>query len=289
MAFKTFLGYVRLSRPVNTAFTLIAIPAACWLTGIAPHRIADIVTAALTGAFIAAGANAINDYFDIEIDRINKPNRPLPAGILSAGQAKKMWLLTSAVGIGLNLFLNMAAFIITSSAVAALYFYSSYFKKTVLMGNVLVGVMTGMTFIYGGAVAGSMRRAVFPALFAFLSNFGRELVKDIEDMKGDEAKGAMTFPICYGIQPARWAVVLTMLLLVLSTAAAVLWKTYNFYFACIVIPLDIVFLIVAAAVWIKASGRFMHRLSTGLENMHDAGIDRNYCGFFLRCQKLHLK
>ena len=265
MAFKTLSGYIRLSRPVNVAITAIAIPVACWLTGVMKDRISDIVLAALAGAFVAAGANAINDYFDIEIDRINKPTRPLPAGILSAGQAKKMWLLASTIGIGLNLFLNMPAFIIASVAVAALYFYSSYFKRTVLMGNVLVGAMTGMTFIYGGAVAGSMKRAVFPALFAFLSNFGREVIKDMEDMKGDEAKGAMTFPIRCGIRPARRVVVVTMLLLVLSTAAAALWNAYNLYFIWIVLPLDIVFLIIAAVLRISASERQMHRLSTVLK------------------------
>jgi geranylgeranylglycerol-phosphate geranylgeranyltransferase len=265
MDFKTLGGYIKLSRPVNVVITLIAIPAACWLSGIMADRVSDIVFAALTGACVAAGANAINDYFDIEIDRINKPNRPLPAGVLSAGQAKKMWLLASAAGIGLNLFLNTTAFVIACAAVAALYFYSSYFKKTVLMGNVLVGAMTGMTFIYGGAVAGSMRRAVFPALFAFLSNFGREVIKDMEDIKGDEAKGATTFPIRYGIQPARLTVALTMLLLILSTAAAVLWKAYNFYFICIVIPLDIVFVLIAATLWISNSERHMHLLSTVLK------------------------
>ena len=265
MAFKTLSGYIRLSRPVNAAITAIAIPVACWLTGVMKDRISDIILAALAGAFVAAGANAINDYFDIEIDRINKPTRPLPAGILSAGQAKKMWLLASTIGIGLNLFLNMPAFIIASVAVAALYFYSSYFKRTVLMGNVLVGAMTGMTFIYGGAVAGSMKRAVFPALFAFLSNFGREVIKDMEDMKGDEAKGAMTFPIRCGIRPARRVVVVTMLLLVLSTAAAALWNAYNLYFIWIVLPLDIVFLIIAAVLRISASERQMHRLSTVLK------------------------
>ena len=265
MAFKTLSGYIQLSRPVNAAITAIAIPVASWLTGVMKDRISDIVLAALAGAFVAAGANAINDYFDIEIDRINKPKRPLPAGILSAGQAKRMWLLTSTIGIGLNLFLNMPAFIIACAAVAALYFYSSYFKRTVLMGNVLVGAMTGMTFIYGGAVAGSMKRAVFPALFAFLSNFGREVIKDMEDMKGDEAKGAMTFPIRCGIRPARRVVVVTMLLLVLSTAAAALWNAYNLYFIWIVLPLDIVFLIIAAVLRISASERQMHRLSTVLK------------------------
>jgi geranylgeranylglycerol-phosphate geranylgeranyltransferase len=265
MAFKTLSGYIRLSRPVNAAITAIAIPVACWLTGVMKDRISDIVLAALAGAFVAAGANAINDYFDIEIDRINKPKRPLPAGILSAGQAKRMWLLTSTIGIGLNLFLNMPAFIIASAAVAALYFYSSFFKRTVLMGNVLVGTMTGMTFIYGGAVAGSMKRAVFPALFAFLSNFGREVIKDMEDMKGDEAKGAMTFPIRCGIQPARRVVIVTMLLLVLSTAAAALWNAYNLYFIWIVLPLDIVFLTIAAVLRISVSERQMHRLSTVLK------------------------
>jgi 4-hydroxybenzoate polyprenyltransferase len=75
----------------------------------------------------------------------------------------------------------------------------------------------------------------------------------------------MTFPIRCGIRPARRVVVVTMLLLVLSTAAAALWNAYNLYFIWIVLPLDIVFLIIAAVLRISASERQMHRLSTVLK------------------------
>jgi geranylgeranylglycerol-phosphate geranylgeranyltransferase len=125
--------------------------------------------------------------------------------------------------------------------------------------------MTGMAFLYGGAAAGSIQRAVLPAVFAFLSNFGREVVKDVEDVKGDEAKGAKTFPVRYGVVLALRIAALTMILLVLSTAEAIRQNIYNAYFTLTVLPLDVVFLIIAGVLCSSVSDRVLHRISALLK------------------------
>ncbi len=87
-------------------------------------------------------------------------------------------------------------------AVVLLYYYSARLKRTIIAGNVVVGFMTGMAFIYGGTTVGHVERALIPAIFAFLINFARELVKDVEDIEGDKKEQAVTLPVKYGIRPA---------------------------------------------------------------------------------------
>ena len=84
--------------------------------------------------------------------------------------------------------MNSAALLIVVLSIALLYFYSARLKRTVLIGNLVIGLMTGMAFIYGGVVVGRMERAVVPAIFAFLVNLARELLKDVEDMEGDRKR-----------------------------------------------------------------------------------------------------
>ncbi len=72
-------AFVQLSRPVNILIIVASIPVACWIAGGTIQDLFIIFLAALTGALVTAGANAINDSFDIEIDRINRPDRPLPS------------------------------------------------------------------------------------------------------------------------------------------------------------------------------------------------------------------
>ena len=100
------IAYVQLSRPVNVLITFVSIPVACWIAGEIPFPCFVILLAGITGALVAAGANALNDAFDIDIDRINRPDRPLPRGALAPNDAKRMWLIVSIAAIGINLFLN---------------------------------------------------------------------------------------------------------------------------------------------------------------------------------------
>ena len=232
---KKLLAYIQLSRPVNVLITFVSIPVACWIAGGTAAPWHSLLLAGMTGALVAAGANAINDSFDIDIDRINRPERPLPRGTLTPRDAWKMWLLVSIAALGINLFLNSTAFLVVCLSIALLYWYSAWFKRTVLVGNLLIGLMTGMAFIYGGVVAGRVERALIPAVFAFLVNLARELVKDVEDMEGDRNEHAVTLPIRYGVVPALVLAAASLLVLIGTTIAAILFGLYNSTFLYIVL------------------------------------------------------
>jgi geranylgeranylglycerol-phosphate geranylgeranyltransferase len=262
---ENFNGYVRLSRPVNVLITLVSIPVACWIAGGTAGDWFLILLAALAGALVTAGANAINDAFDIEIDRINRPNRPLPRGILKQRDARRMWLVMSIPAIGINIFINLFALLIVLFAVVLLYYYSARLKKTILAGNFVVGLMTGMTFIYGGAVIGSIDRAIIPALFAFLVNLARELVKDVEDIEGDRMKDAVTLPVRYGVKLSLGLSTALLLLLIGTTIAAASSAVYHKPFLYIVLIADLLMIVSIVMMWQNYSPVNLRRVSTTLK------------------------
>ena len=265
MNFNKLKAYIHLSRPVNVLITFVSIPVACWIAGGTTVPWFAVLFAGTTGALVTAGANAINDVFDIDIDRINRPDRPLPSGALTPFEAKRMWLIVSAAAFGLNLFLNSAALLITVFSIALLYFYSARFKRTVLVGNLVVGLMTGMAFIYGSVVAGKIERGVVPALFAFLVNLARELLKDVEDVKGDRIEKAMTMPVRYGATPSLILATASLLLLIAATITVALFHWYPIVFFYIVLAADCLMCVSMILMWLDHSSASMRRVSTVLK------------------------
>ena len=258
-------AYIQLSRPINVLITFISIPIACWITGGDAIDWLKYFFASLTGALVTAGANAINDSFDIEIDRINRPERPLPKGMLTQQDAELMWLTTSVTAIAVNILFNFSALMIVVFAVVLLYYYSSTLKRTVILGNMVVGIMTGMAFIYGGVVAGTIDRAIMPALFAFLSNFSREIIKDIEDIEGDKKGNAVTLPIKYGIKTALIITTILLVLLIYSTIIAVKSEIYKQSFLYIVFLADLLIIVSIMMMWQNQSPKQMRKVSNNLK------------------------
>ena len=262
---EKLIAYFQLSRPVNVLMTFVSIPVACWIAGGNSLPWFIILFAGMTGALVAAGANAINDVFDIDIDRINRPDRPLPCGTLTQYEAKRMWLIVSSAAIGINLFLNTAALLITVFSIALLYCYSARLKRTVLAGNLVIGLMTGMAFIYGSVVAGRIERGIVPALFAFLVNLARELVKDVEDMEGDRIENAVTLPVKYGVLPPLILSTATLLLLMIATIMTAWFTLYSFAFLYIVLVADCLMIVSIILMWLDHSSTAMRRVSTILK------------------------
>jgi geranylgeranylglycerol-phosphate geranylgeranyltransferase len=262
---KKLIAYFQLSRPVNVLITFVSIPVACWISGGTSLPWFVILFAGSTGALVAAGANAINDVFDIDIDRINRPDRPLPCGALTQYEAKRMWLIVSAAAFGINLFLNSAALLVAVFSIALLYFYSARLKRTVFFGNLVIGLMTGMAFIYGGVVAGKIEHAVVPAIFAFLVNLARELLKDVEDMEGDRIENAVTMPVKYGVKPPLMLATASLLLLILATITASCVTLYSFAFLYIVLVADCLISVSIIMMWLDHSSTAMRRVSTILK------------------------
>lgn len=271
------VAFYELIRPLNVLITFLSIGAACILAGGRGDIWVSIIVASGAGALIAAGANIINDYFDIAIDRINKPNRPLPRGDISAREAWLSWLLVSFIGILLNVFLNSLAFGIAIVAVVSLYAYSAVLKRTVLVGNLLVSGMTALAFIYGGVVVENVRNAWMPAVFAFLINLAREVIKDIEDIEGDRQEGARTFPIECGVLPSVILASGILIALVVSTIIPFMLRLYGMAYQVLVVIIDVSLLYSIYSLWKDATAKNLSRLSMVLKVNMIIGL----CAIFL--------
>lgn len=214
-------GVLQLVRPLNTVMFFAGV-ALGGLLGAGAEAFSAVhgralVLAMWSAALIGAGANAINDVFDVEIDRVNRPDRPLPSGKVSVGGARAVWAVTTLVGVGLSVLISPLHLGIALGSVALLYTYSAWFKRLPLAGNLAVALILGLAILYGGlAVAPEGSGALWlGACFALVTTLAREIAKDIEDMAGDAAGGARTLPLAAGVRIAG-GIVLALVALTLA-------------------------------------------------------------------------
>jgi 4-hydroxybenzoate polyprenyltransferase len=193
--------------------------------------------------FITAGGYVINDYFDIKTDLINKGK--VIVGTKVPRRTAMMWHnILNIIGVALGFYISFKSgyiwlgslFLVVSGL---LYFYSASYKRQFLIGNLVVAVLTGMVpmlvvfyewpalYKYYSINAVTLPEFDFIvywiggfALFAFLTNLIREIIKDIEDFEGDLAYGRNTIPVVIGILSAKIVsislVVITIILLYLT-------------------------------------------------------------------------
>ncbi len=255
--------YITLLRPVNFVITALSIVVSCLLAGGTQDQLLLMIFAGLGGAMIGAGGMVINDILDVEIDRINKPDRPIPSGAVEKYDALMFYGALTGFGLIMSAYTTRPAFIIAFIAVPAIVLYSKVFKGTPLFGNIIVGALTGLAFMYGGAVVGNMEKAFIPALFAFLINVGREIIKDMEDVEGDSRNGAVTFPVKYGSTPAAAVATVFLLLVIASTVIPFQQGIYGLhYFIAVNIGVNAVLLFVIVSLWRDRSVKNLNRLST---------------------------
>ncbi len=186
--------------------------------------------------FIAAAGYIINDYFDINIDMVNKPGKMIVQKIINRRWAIFLHLAITFVGLLISLYVSLKTtfIIITANIVCALllWVYSTTFKKKLLSGNIIISALTAWTVMalyfavntvffvnpnLNNGIHTAMHKiykyAVLYAGFAFIISLIREVVKDIEDMEGDSKYNCKTMPIVWGVPAAKvfvgvWLVVL---------------------------------------------------------------------------------
>jgi len=170
-------------RPLNCLMAGVGVMVGALLS----MKVLDpMILAAFAAAFVITGAgNAINDFFDFESDRINRPKRPIPSGRISRRYALFFSIVLFAAGILLSAQINWLAFIIALVNSLVLVVYSLSLQNKVLLGNVAVAYLGGSTFLYGGAAAGNIALPLILAFMASLATLSREIVKDLEDIEGD--------------------------------------------------------------------------------------------------------
>jgi geranylgeranylglycerol-phosphate geranylgeranyltransferase len=243
---------VEITRPHNLAVAALTILVGSAVAGGSPP-VARIGLATLAGTLVAAAGNVVNDYFDAEIDRINKPRRPIPSGRMTRAESwRYYWALTVfAVVVGFAADPRVLIAVVLWSA--CLYLYSARLKTRFLQGNLMVSAVSSSGFGLGAWLAGRPAAAIVPATLAFLFIMGREIVKDVEDLSGDGACGATTLAHELGARRALTVALGFFLLFV----AAVPWpymlqlygSRYLFVYAFGVIPL----LLVAALLMLRDS------------------------------------
>jgi len=232
--YKKSYGIILLLRPVNILITFISVFIGAWVGGNI-YPLEKLFYACLSGALICGGGNVLNDYFDAESDMINKPNRPIPSGIISKLNALLLWIIISVIGFTLSFFISLNGVFIAATAVVLLFFYNSFIKNTVLIGNIIISFLTALAFIYGGEAVGNIKGGFIPAVFAFLFHLGREVIKDAEDIEGDSAVKLCTFPIKYGIKKSIYFAVTVFIFLSLFTLYPYLFLGYSLTYLLIVI------------------------------------------------------
>jgi 4-hydroxybenzoate polyprenyltransferase len=231
--------------------------------------------------FIAAAGYIINDYFDINIDEVNKPQKMVVDKVIHRRWAIAWHFMLSGAGIILTVlalpFLRHWYLILANVfCVVLLWFYSTNFKKSLLTGNIVISLLTAWTILIiffskfnlddafgAGAINHSkfFRMTILYAGFAFIISLIREAIKDMEDMPGDAKYGCRTMPIVWGVNATKvyaavWLIVLIAVLIILQVYVLQFrwWLAVAYSVPAIIFPLLIIL--------------FKLRKSTGPQHFH---------------------
>ncbi|TKR27818.1 geranylgeranylglycerol-phosphate geranylgeranyltransferase [Natronomonas salsuginis] len=233
---KTARGAIELMRPGNAiAAGGLTFIGAFVAGGAGTPVLASLAVLATT--FATSGGNAINDYFDREIDAINQPNRPIPRGAVPPNIALGFSVALFIGAIALTLLLPLAAIVIAVINLIALVAYTELFKGLPGVGNALVAYLTGSTFLYGGAaVGGDLRTVLILFVLAAGATMAREIVKDVEDIEGDREEGLNTLPIAVGKRPALFVAAVFVGFAIVVSPAPYLLGTFGSTYLLVLAP-----------------------------------------------------
>jgi len=233
-------GFLELTRPGNAVAAGVLTFTGAFVAGNA-LSLPFAVAAAVVATVCATGAgNAVNDYFDRDIDRVNRPDRPIPRGAVSPCGALAFSGLLFAVAVVAALTLPLAALVIAVVNSLALIAYTEFFKGLPGVGNVVVAYLTGSTFLFGGASVGRPLSSSVLVLFflAAVATLTREIVKDVEDVEGDRAEGLRTLPIVVGERTALRLGTVALVVAVLASGLPVLVGNFGLAYLALVVPAD---------------------------------------------------
>ena len=225
------LSFAKLLRPVNCLVmcfgVIVGVVLAAGDIAIVGQLGGRLWLAAIAAFCLGASANSINDYFDVEADRINRPRRPIPSEDVSASTAQVTWLILLVVGVVLSFILSVGHGVLALLAGWAMFWYSASLKRQSTFGNIVVALVVGLVVVYGAMLHRINMPVMVGAVFALLTTMVREIIKDIEDQEGDRKVGSRTIPIVHGVQTARRVIVGVTLLTVLLLPMPYLLMSFN--------------------------------------------------------------
>lgn len=247
--FSNSWAYVQLVRPINIAIALFVVFVSFYLAQ-SKVPLWKSILAFVVVALITGGGNALNDYFDLEVDKVNHPYRPLPLGLIPPEYAKKFALFLMIVGLALSIPLGFPPLLIALLAVLSLVFYNMRGKWIPFIGNLIVSVLAGTVFLFVGALTNNISIMVFPFLFAFLFHLAREIIKDVQDFQGDLIRNplkrsTLTLPHFIGKRQALFFSQIIIGLLIAVTPLPYFWGIFGkFYLLAVIFGVDLPLLLI---------------------------------------------
>jgi geranylgeranylglycerol-phosphate geranylgeranyltransferase len=232
---NTFYYHIKLLRPLNVFTSGLAMVIGSGILGTLNNTGTLLLVMAVVMCF-AGAANALNDVVDYEIDKINRPMRPLPSGFVKKRTALFISILLFSMGTLACLELSEAAKVIgIVIAMPFMVLYSKYLKGMPLIGNMIVAFILGLSFLFCGAAFNNMSPMWIPMILAFGLTLVRELVKDIADMEGDQSAGLKTFPITAGIEKSIQLSIFLSACIGVGAFIPYLYGTYGIWYGILLI------------------------------------------------------
>lgn len=232
---------VQISRPLNILMVVFGavVTTLAALGKLAPFNV--LIPVILTAAFIATAGNAINDYYDIGIDRINRPERALPSGKITA---KGLWayaIVLFALGILSSMFLDFYCIVLAVANTILLGVYAYKLKKSGFFGDLLISYLVASVFIFSALAINTIKIGLILAIAAFSTNTAREILKDLEDVKGDKLFGARTLPVIWGKKKSIAIVTAFLILSILVSPLPYLLGILSSFYMIFALFADVIF------------------------------------------------
>jgi geranylgeranylglycerol-phosphate geranylgeranyltransferase len=232
---------VSILRPVNCAMIGFAVVIGYFVSKPASVSPSDIVLGFITGFAICAFSMVVNDYYDIDVDRVNQPSRPLPSGALSKSDAVAIAAITLILGfVATALTLDFQALLIVALYSFLAWLYDFRAKKYGVAGNMVVASSLAIPFIYGGEISGGHvldSLLLFMASTSFLAGVGREIVKAMADVPGDRKRGVRSYASVHGMRAASLLGALFFLAAVVTSVLPLFVISVNdFYRVGVLLP-----------------------------------------------------
>lgn len=190
---------------------------------------------------IAAAGYIVNDYYDVKIDYINKPDRVVIGKNITRRFAILFHVIFSGLGILIGFYLSLSIGIVNIFSVFLLWLYSNNLKRQPFIGNLVVALLTGASvFLVDILYRTHSSLVIIYALFAVFITLVREIIKDMEDLKGDNTFGCKTLPIIWGVRKTK--VIIYLILALFTISVVVLNNRFNvlpsqYYLLFLFVPL----------------------------------------------------
>ncbi|MCY3411357.1 MAG: geranylgeranylglycerol-phosphate geranylgeranyltransferase [Candidatus Heimdallarchaeota archaeon] len=244
------IHYYRIIRPMNAFMVSMMAVSGIWFAAGFQIEWWKYPLAVIVAVTYIGIAMVHNDIIDLEIDKINAPERPIPSGNITIKQAKIYTVILFIIGTSAGVFMQIESIVLMALSLVLSLMYNAYLKKTGFLGNITVGITATSAFLYGDAVGtgflnfwpvDNWNPSIYLFLISALLNTAREVSKGIMDTEGDEKHGVRTIAVLFG---KKAAAVVVAVILAIALGFAILPIIYEIFGPIYIIALLTFFILI---------------------------------------------